>query len=219
MPGHASMLTGMTPDKHGIQWSMPYIGWPGMSGPTLFNVAHEAGFSTGMSFGKEKLNYTVLGDSVDKLFGEDVHDMEVKDKAVEFIEEGLPNILFVHFPDNDRVGHQFGWMSQNQLYSVTFADSMIGEIVAALENGGYLNNTLLIITADHGGHGLGHGDDSPLDRTIPWLAVGPDVPSGITLGDIDTYDTAPTVLYALELPIPEGWDGRPVLEIFHSINE
>ena len=106
-------------------------------------------------------------------------------------------------------------MSTNQLDAIAFVDGLIGEILAALESGGYLDNTLLIITADHGGHYLGHGDDSPWDRTIPWLVVGPGVPSGVTLAsNISTYDTAATVLYALELPIPEVWDGRPVLEIF-----
>ena len=76
---------------------------------------------------------------------------------------------------------------------------------------------LLIITADHGGHDHSHGDDSPLDRTIPWLAVGPGVPAGMILtSNINTYDTAATALYALGLPIPENWDGRPVLEIFQE---
>jgi arylsulfatase A-like enzyme len=74
-----------------------------------------------------------------------------------------------------------------------------------------------MITADHGGSGSSHGSDSPEDMTIPWLAVGPGVPAGITLqGKIVVYDTAATALYALGLPIPEEWDGRPVLEIFEG---
>jgi len=94
-------------------------------------------------------------------------------------------------------------------------DGLIGQIVDMLEREGYLNSTLMIVTADHGGHGLGHGDDSPFDRTIPWLIVGPGVPSDVTLStDISTCDTAATVLHALDLPIPDIWDGQPVLEIF-----
>jgi arylsulfatase A-like enzyme len=215
LPSHASMLSGMTMAKHGILWPMPYIGWPGMNGPTLCSVASDAGLSTAMVFGKEELNYLVLPNSVDKLFGAEVHDTEVKDRALEFIEAGLPNILFIHFPDTDRVGHDYGWMSSNQLYAINFTDGLIGDIVATLEDKGYLNNTLLIITADHGGHGNGHGDDSPLDRTIPWLAVGPSVRPGVILtSHINTYDTAATAAYALDLIIPEKWDGQPILEIF-----
>lgn len=212
---HASMLTGMTPEKHGVQWGLPYIGWPGLNGPSLFSVAHEAGLTTAMVFGKEKLNYLVLPNSVDKLFGDNVHDPEVKEQAVKMIEAGMPDLLFIHFPDVDRVGHDYGWISENQLFAINFVDGLIDEVVAALERGGYLKNTLIIVTADHGGHGFSHGDDCPQDRTIPWLAVGPGVPPGITIASpINTYDTAATALYALGLPIPENWDGRPVLEIF-----
>ena len=215
LPSHASMLSGMTPEKHGVRWGLPYIGWPGLNGPTLFNVAHDAGLETAMIFGKEKLNYLVLPNSVDRLSGADVHDAEIKDRAVKLIREGLPCVLFIHFPDTDRVGHAYGWMSTNQLQSVAFVDGLIGEIVAALESESYLNSTLLIITSDHGGHDLRHGDDSSLDRTIPWLAVGPGVPPDeILFRDVNTYDTAATALHALELPIPEVWDGQPILEIF-----
>jgi arylsulfatase A-like enzyme len=215
LPSHASMLSGMVPEKHGIVWGLPYIGWPGMNGPTLFSVAHEAGYSTAMVFGKEKLGHLILPNSVDKHFGADVGDPEIKQQAVQYIEAGLPIVLFIHFPDTDRVGHAYGWLSANQLQAVTFVDGLIGEIVAALERGGYLNSTLLIITADHGGHDKVHGDDSPEDRTIPWLAVRPGGPAGVTLTrPINTYDTATTALYALELPLPENWDGQPVMELF-----
>ena len=215
LPSHASMLSGMAPEKHGILWGLPYMGWPGMTGPTLFNVAHDAGLSTAMIYGKEKLNYLVLPNSVDKLFNADVHDEEIEDQALKFIAEGLTDVLFIHFPDTDRVGHRYAWMSEYQFQAITYVDALIGKIVDELEDRGYMDRTLLIITADHGGHGFKHGDDSPLDRTIPWLAVGPGVPQGVTINrPVQTYDTAATVLYALDLPIPENWDGKPVLEIF-----
>lgn len=216
LPSHASMLGGMIPEKHGILWGLPYIAWPGMNGPTLFSVAREAGLNTAMVFGKDKLHYLILPGSVDIVFGaDDVPDVEIKNQAIKIIQAGLPDVLFIHFPDTDRVGHLFGWMSPNQLQAVAFTDGLIGEIVTALETGSYLNSTLLIITSDHGGHGRFHGDDSPEDRTIPWLAAGPGVSQGLTISTaVNTYDTAATALYFLGLPIPQTWDGRPVLEIF-----
>lgn len=215
LPSHASMLTGVIPERHTILWGVPYIGWPGLNVPTVFSLAHEAGLSTAMVFGKDKLHYLVLPNSVDQCLGSDTHDPEVKDNAVKVIQTGLPNVLFVHFPDVDRVGHGFGWMSPNQFYAITFVDTLIGEVLLELKNGGYLNSTLVIVTSDHGGHGFRHGDDSPIDRTIPWLAVGPGVKPGVTLGsNINTYDTAATALYALDLPVPADWDGKPVTEIF-----
>jgi phosphopentomutase len=215
LPSHASMLCGTTLDKHGLTLPLPYIGWPGIKGPTLFDVAHDAGLKTAVVTGKKKLDYLISPNSVDDFICADAHDTEVKEQAVELIQAGMPNVLFIHFGDTDRVGHIYSWMSPNQLQSIAFVDGLIGEIVAELEGGGYLNSTLMIITADHGGHYFTHGDDSPVDRTIPWLAVGPGVRNGVTLVDtINTYDTAATVLYALSLPVPEWWDGRPVMEIF-----
>lgn len=215
LPSHASMVSGVIPERHGILWGAPYIGWPGMNGPTIFSLAHEAGLSTAMVFGKDKLHYLALPNSVDQCLGSDTHDPEIRDNAIKVIQAGLPHLMLVHFPDVDRVGHGYGWMSPNQFLAITFVDNLIGELVLELEKGGYLNSTLLIVTSDHGGHGFRHGDDSPIDRTIPWLAVGPGVKQGVILGSsINTYDTAATALYALELPVPEGWDGKPVTEIF-----
>lgn len=215
LPSHASMLSGTIPEKHGVLWGIPYIGWPGMNGPTLFNITHNAGLSSAMILGKNKLNYLVLPDSVDQVFSGDTHDPQIRDWTLEIIRAGLPHVLFIHFPDTDRVGHDYGWMSENQFFAITYVDSLVGEIVAELEDKGYLNQTLLIVTADHGGNGFAHGDDSPLDRTIPWLAVGPRIKPGFKLSSpVQTYDTAATVLYALGLPIPEHWEGQPVTEIF-----
>jgi hypothetical protein len=215
LPSHVSMLNGVVPQKHGIVEALPCIGCRLTIGPTVFSAAHDAGFSTGMVFGKEKLSYLVLENSVDALFGIDAHDPEVTSEAIKIIEGGLPNLLFIHLPDTDGVGHEYGWMSENYLYAINYADGMVDEIVTTLGNEGYLVSTLLIILADHGGHDFQHGLDCPEDMTIPWLAVGPGVPEGKTLtSPINIYDTAATALYALSVAIPEHWDGRPVLEIF-----
>jgi len=97
LPAHVSMLSGVVPKKHGIVEALPCIGCRLTIGPTLFNVAHEAGLSTAMVFGKEKLNYLVLPNSVDRLFGSDVHDLEIKNQAIEFIQEEMPNVFLSTF--------------------------------------------------------------------------------------------------------------------------
>jgi predicted AlkP superfamily pyrophosphatase or phosphodiesterase len=220
LANHASMLGGMTPEKHGVIWNFytPELGK--VKGPTLFSVAHEAGLRTAFVTGKFKMDHLILPNSVDQLVYDpaDLNDQQVKERAVELIRGGLPQVLFIHFPDVDRAGHESGWMSANQLQTLARVDGYVGEIVAALEAGGYLPQTLLIVTADHGGGSDGtHGSDLPEDTTVPWLAVGPGVPAGLSLtAPIMMYDTAATVLYALTLPIPEIWDGRPVLPIFNQ---
>ena len=217
---HASMLGGMSPAKHGIYWNSNDPDLGKINGPTLFSVAHEAGLSTAMVVGKPKLEHLVLPDSVDNYVYAGFTDRQVVNEAVAIIETNMPDLLFIHLPDVDSAGHALGWMSLGQLLALNLTDDLIGEIVAALETQRYLDQTLLIITADHGGSGFKHGSDSPEDMTIPWLAVGPGVPAGITLqSEIVTYDTAATALVALGLPIPQTWDGQPVMEIFEQSSQ
>jgi len=53
------------------------------------------------------------------------------------------------------------------------ADEAIGELLTALDAYDLRDETLLIITADHGGHDTTHGSSMPEDMTIPWIASGP----------------------------------------------
>jgi len=212
---HASMLGGMSPQNHGITWNDydPEAGF--INGPTLFSTIKAAGLRSVMVVGKPKLQHLVLPGSVNQFIYAGFLDQQVTTKAVTVIETGLPEILFIHLPDVDTAGHLTGWLSPSQLTTITQTDGQVAKIVSALEAADKLASTLLLITADHGGSGHSHGSDSPEDRTIPWLAVGPGVPAGITLNsNIVIYDTAATALHALNIPIPPAWDGRPAKEIF-----
>jgi predicted AlkP superfamily pyrophosphatase or phosphodiesterase len=212
---HASMLGGMSPAKHGIDWNdhRPELGQ--IKGPTVFSVAQEAGLSTAIVVGKTKLEHLVLPDSVDTYIYAGFLDGQIIEQAMLVIEAGLPSLLFIHLPDVDSAGHATGWMSPGQLRVVSHTDGLIGELMVALAEEQVLTNTLLIITADHGGVDKAHGGDTPEEMTIPWLAVGPGVPAGLRLhSDITVYDTAATALDALGLAVPLEWDGQPVREIF-----
>ena len=212
---HASMLSGMVPEKHGIDWNHADTSRGKINGPTLFSVAHEAGFSTAMVVGKPKLDHINLPGSLDTFIYAGYTDQQVTTETLDLIDAGPPDVLFVHLPDIDSAGHLTGWMSSAQLSVLEFTDGLIIDIVRALGEGGYLANTLLIITADHGGSGFRHGSESLQDTTVPWLAIGPGISPDRSLAtNISTVDTAATALYALNLPIPPEWDGRPVLEIF-----
>src|SRR5215218_9262130 len=48
LPSHTSMLTGVTPRRHGIEWNrdLPLFRPVYPSFPTLFELAHNAGFTT-----------------------------------------------------------------------------------------------------------------------------------------------------------------------------
>jgi arylsulfatase A-like enzyme len=124
------------------------------------------------------------------------------------------SVLFIHFATTDDMGHVYGWLSPEQLSVNYRADEAIGELLTALNTRGLRDETLLIVTADHGGHGTTHGSSLPEDMTIPWIVSGPGIQAEKLTTPIYTMDTAATAAYALGLPIPAEWDGIPVLEAF-----
>jgi hypothetical protein len=47
-----------------------------------------------------------------------------------------------------------------------------------------------------------------------FVAVGADVPAGVTLQGLRLLDVAPTLLYGLGLPVPTDMQGRVLTEVF-----
>jgi arylsulfatase A-like enzyme len=90
----------------------------------------------------------------------------------------------------------------------------LGLILQALKDRGMYEDTIIIVTADHGGHDTSHGSDAPEDMTIPWVISGPRVLPAQLITPIHTMDTAATAAFVLGLPLPPEWDGVPVFEAF-----
>ena len=114
----------------------------------------------------------------------------------------------------DGMGHSYGWLSSQYLSVLFRADEAIGKLLAELDARHLRSETLIIITADHGGHDTGHGTTLPEDMTIPWIASGPGIRPGELTTTVHTMDTAATAAFALGLDIPAEWDGIPVYEAF-----
>ena len=213
LPSHSSMLTGLCPDKHGVDWNdyIPDRGYA--NGVDIFDLAHAAGLRSVMVVGKEKLRQVTEPESTDVFEFINDRDVIIATRVAELIPQGF-DLMFVHFPTPDWMGHEYGWLSPEQ-YSVLFrADEALQTILNALEQFGLREDTLIIITADHGGHDTTHGSSRLEDMTIPWIIAGPGVNHMVLSTDVNTTDTAATVAWALGLPIQPDWDGRPVLEAF-----
>ena len=210
---HASMLGGVCPSKHGVYWNdyLPTLGYA--SGTDLFDIAHAYGLRTVMHVGKEKLRQVTEPFSTDVFTYVNDRDLVVTQRLLDDFPQDF-GLLFVHFPLVDGMGHVYGWMSPEQLSVVFRADEALGLILAELEARGLRDETLIIVTADHGGHSTTHGSSLPEDMTIPWIASGPGVQPRVLTTQVHTMDTAATAAYALGLPIPPEWDGVPVYEAF-----
>jgi predicted AlkP superfamily pyrophosphatase or phosphodiesterase len=229
LPSHTSMLTGVTPVKHGIQWNsdlpLRHPVYPMF--PTIFELARQAGYTTAMAAGKSKfinlakpgaLNWVYVPSSPKD------EDLDVAAQAVGMILAHQPDLLFVHFPSVDNTGHTYGWASPEQMDAIAVADESIGLILWALDQRHLRDSTFILVTADHGGAGSGHGPDDPRSRNIPWITSGPGIRRGIDLTTyvdlvINTEDTFSTAAYLLGIPIIQKVDGKPVLEIIDRSNE
>jgi arylsulfatase A-like enzyme len=210
---HASMLVGVCPAKHGVDWNdyLPKRGYA--IGTDLFDIAHAAGFKTYMYVTKDKLQQITEPASLDKFVFVNDRDTVLTERLISEFPQDF-GVLFLHFGITDGMGHSYGWLSSQQLSVLFRADQALQRILDELDTRGLRNETLIIITADHGGHASTHGSNSPEDMTIPWIASGAGIQPKVLTSPIHTMDTAATAAFALGLPIPSEWDGVPVYEAF-----
>lgn len=89
--------------------------------------------------------------------------------------------------------------------SVSYLDSQVGRIVAALEQSGRLEDTVIVLTADHGellGDYGTFGKRSFLDASarVPLVCAGPGFQPGRRSGPVSLIDVHPTFMHAAGLP-------------------
>ena len=212
LPAHTSMLTGLSVDQHGVDYNSMQPGCPVIEPSTFLTVAEEAGYTTAFVTGKEKLCLYRQTESLDYTFARE-GDRSVVDRVLELLDQGY-EVIFAHLPNPDFFGHSTGWMSATYINELNSTDYQVGRILAKLDELGLTDETLVVLTADHGGHDLAHGSDRPEDMLIPWIITGPSVLMGTELAGVSVMDTAPTVLWALGLPLADDLTGRPVFEAF-----
>ncbi|HEX6837914.1 MAG TPA: alkaline phosphatase family protein [Polyangia bacterium] len=215
LPAHASMLSGVRPKVHGLTWNTwrPREGY--IKTPTIFTHAMDAGLTTAFFTGKTKLRHIVPPGSVGMYDRPGYYCKKVAEEAASYLTTEKPALAFVHFADPDEAGHAKGWMSSAQQKAISHSDQCLGIIYEALERSGLVDDTLIIVSADHGGHNRVHSGAKKIDREIPWIACGPGVREDYVITDPpSTMDTAATALYALGLPIPSDIEGKPRTDIF-----
>ena len=195
IPAHTSLLTGLDPQVHGVTHNSYTT--ERLEQPTFISLAQDAGYRTAIVAGKEKF---LLFHQNEDTYYEFVRtgDPGVSDKTIELLKDGY-EVLFVHLPNTDFFGHLIGWMSNIYIYELRNTDANIGRIVDTLDELGIRESTLIIITADHGGHGQGHGLDIPEDMTIPLILNGAGIEPNTVLQDTGITQIASTVLLALEI--------------------
>jgi predicted AlkP superfamily pyrophosphatase or phosphodiesterase len=215
LPSHTSMLTGLTPDRHGITWNTDQTLAKGtIQDATIFELARLRGFTTAAFFSKSKLRHLQKPGTLDHTQAPSGLEVFPATRTVEdaarYMKFRRPNLVFIHIAEPDVAGHTFGWMGGAYRAAVRRADGAVSQIIAAADAAYGRGNYTMIVTADHGGSGHDHGTDSHDDMQIPWIAWGAGVQPGELQAPIRTMDTAATALWLLGVTAPVDLNGLAV---------
>jgi arylsulfatase A-like enzyme len=216
LPSHASMVSGMDQTRHGLNFNAFKPDRGAIQRPTVFSVAHAAGLPTAMFVGKHKLKHLLSASTDAQFMMAGMRCDRLLNGALAHLRSATQGLVFLHFSDPDAAGHRHGWMSEPYLEAVQAADRCLDRVIDTIEQSGHKDRTLLLVTADHGGHNRNHGTRMEVDQRIPWYAWGAGVRRGRFSRPVNTIDTAATVLRALGLKLPSDIQGQPVSEAFVS---
>ena len=223
-----AMLHGVTPEYHGltngIAAARPYpVDSPF---PSVFRVIREnmpnAKLASIVHW--NQINHGIIENNLDVYKARDEKDSVVCDMVCDYLEKNDPTMLFVHFDECDGVGHRSGYGQKQHLEQLHITDGYIQRIHEVIEKRGWVDSTLFIVTADHGGKPeggagtTGHGGWSDAEKYIMFAAAGPNVEHG-AIGEMGVRDTASIVLYALGLADkqPKSWTSRVPSGVFKGV--
>ncbi len=216
LPCHTSLFYSLPPAVHGIT-SNTWTGLP-VACPSLIDAIAQSGYDTAAFYTWEPLRDMAAPDSLDTVVYRRLswsHFDEMAELIPKTIVAEQPTFSFVYMEPTDAIGHRYGWMSPAYLDALARVDKVVGSLLTELDAAELLDGTLLVVMADHGGHGHGHGSDRPEDMTVPIIFAG----AGIRIGHqiqapVSLMDIAPTILAALDIPQPAAWQGRVLQEVF-----
>ncbi len=224
-PNWASMIMGVGPEIHGItsnDWERDEALLPppvtGMENifPTIFGTLRQARPTAA-------IGAVYHWDGFGRLFEKSAvsfdrpaaTEQEATAIACRYLKESAPLFLFVHLDHVDGAGHSFGHGTPGYYAAVERADSLIGTILDAAVEAKIDSDLVVIVSADHGGVGRGHGGESLAETEIPFIITGKGVRKDVELTQpIYIYDIAATVAFIAGVQRPYAWTGRPVLSAF-----
>jgi len=120
--------------------------------------------------------------------------------------------LFAHFPDSNEVRSDVA----DYYFEVQRFDSLVGDAIKVLEESGELDNTIVVMTGDHGmpfprckSNNYDSGARVPL--AIRWPSK---VKAGTVVNDfVSLVDVAPTFYQAADFDVPSNVSGRSLLSL------
>jgi arylsulfatase A-like enzyme/Tfp pilus assembly protein PilF len=238
LPSHASLMTSMNPPSHGIRDNAAFEISAGAQ--MLAELFKESGYETGAFVGAYVLHsrwglsrgFDTYDDRFD--YGEpgallqraERRGDKVVETAVDWLkcERDAPFFAWVHFFDPhdpytapDPYGGRFAERPYDG--EVAYVDLLVGELIDALSRYGESEETIVVVTSDHGEALNDHGEPThglflydstvlvPLIIRLPnQKAAGLDVSEQVRL-----IDVAPTILELVGIATPASFEGKSLL--------
>lgn len=221
----ASMFMGAGTEMHGYTtWGSRTPEIPSMAVnahgifPTIFSILRDQrpNAESGCLFEWEGIKYLVDTAAISHVEqADEARVSDLCDKAVNYITAKRPMLVAVCFDQLDHTGHSAGHDTPEYYATLSRLDGFVGRIVEATRRAGIYDDTVFILTADHGGKDKGHGGKTLLEMEIPFIIAGRGVRQGGAFSEVTMqYDTAATIAYILGLRQPQAWIGRPALQVF-----
>ena len=226
-PNWASMFMAAGPELHG------YTTWGARTPelpsrvitkhnifPTIFQIYRDKypDSETGAIYEWEGIKYLVDTLSL-SYHAHHPYDAEHPDvmctAAEEYIKRAHPDLVAIFFDNPDHVGHAIGHDTPEYYATLTELDGYITRIVKAIDDAGMTDDTIFIITSDHGGIDKGHGGITMAEMETPFIISGKGVRKGGEFSEsMMQYDVASTIAHIFHLEQPQVWIGRPMLQVF-----
>ena len=211
LPCHISLFHSVTPQRHGILTNTYVPQVRPVKG--LFEALRGAGKTSAMFYDWEELRDLARPDNITYAcfasghqFGYEKANPIIVDNLLRyFATYGQPDFTFLYLGWTDEAGHGFGWMTEEYLRSVSGSLDSVRQVMETLGN-----DTLVMLTADHGGHERSHGTELPEDMTIPIFLYNRAFESR-ELPTASILDLAPTTAAVLGVPADREWEGKSLL--------
>lgn len=223
----ASMFMGAGPELHGYTtWGSQTPDLPSRelnqngTFPNIFQLIRDAAPEAEMGMMSEWLGIKFISDSValkHQYFKASTENgnTNLRDIAVNYIKEKKPTFAGIIFDSPDDVGHQVGHDTPEYYEKLAELDVYIGEFIEATKDAGIYDNTIFIVTSDHGGIEKGHGGKTMMEMETPFIIAGKNIKTaGEFTESMMQYDVAPTIAEIFNLATPQVWVGRSMSQVF-----
>ncbi len=244
LPTHTTLMTGVDPPRHGVRHNSGFELPESL--PMLAERMAEAGYDTAAFVGAFVLagrtgigrGFATFDDDVGRrqastMFSPTERQANhVVDSALAWLESAPPQFfLWVHFYDphasyDPPPAFELLFPTDPYAGEIAFSDSQLGRLIAAVDAKGEAEDTLIVVTSDHG-EALGEHDETThsygvYDTTqrVPLLIRGPDVPAGRVVEDVVALaDVAPTILDLVGAPPLAEAEGRSLAGLWSGADD